>query len=280
MSKINIGYLQSDKILSENMYITAKPLYKSFDIDFNKLHRVVKSDKIQYSPFNFIGGTKKSDNWNNSNQDLLILDIDDGLTIIEAKEKFSKYKYLLCTTKSHRKEKQGKVCDRFRIIIKAKNIPRNDSYFDYMKRLEKIYPFIDKQVNTKTGAFLGFANCEYWYNEGKEFDFEILNIQDFPKAAEVIQQKRNYENDDLNIQAVKDSLTPEILREIIIHQGFEVDRNFKFSVRNERTPSCSISSKCVIVDFGGVAYGDIFNFLKVEKGMSFIDAVNTVKNYV
>ena len=47
---------------------------------------------------------------------------------------------------------------------------QGDVYFDYMRRLESLFPFIDKQVNTKTGAFLGSSNCEYWYNKGKLFD--------------------------------------------------------------------------------------------------------------
>ena len=88
---INISYLNTplegdDLKLNENMWITAKPYYKSKNIKFEKLHRMVSSDYRQYSPFLFKDKTKKSENWNNDNQNILILDIDDGLTIDKAKE--------------------------------------------------------------------------------------------------------------------------------------------------------------------------------------------------
>ena len=286
MCKINLSILEVpldislDNIpLCKKMYITAQPLYKNLELDFNNLHRIVSSDFRQYSPFEFFNKTKNSDNWCNLKQNILILDIDDGLSIEEAKKKFKKYKYLMCTTKSHQKEKQGIVCDRFRIILIAKNIPHNESYFDYMRQLEKLYPFIDKQVNTKTGAFLGFSKCEYWYNDGKPFDFEVLNIKEIPKRQK-IEVKRNFENDDLDLKSVKEKLTNDIIRDILNANGFEVDRNFKLKLRQERTPSSSISMNGLIKDFGSGFSGDVFQVLMEYRSKSFIEAVNIVKNYV
>ena len=152
---INLSYLEvpselGNVKLKNAMYITAQPLYKNIKIAFDKLHQIVKSDYRQYTPFIFNNGKKISENWDNSSQDLLILDIDDGLSIAEAKNKFKRYAYLLCTTKSHQREKKGIICDRFRLILKAKNIPNGDEYFKRIRNLEKLYPFIDVQVNTKT----------------------------------------------------------------------------------------------------------------------------------
>lgn len=281
---INISYLEvptekGNIKLKDAMYITAQALYKSIKIDFKKLHKIVKSDYRQYTPFIFNNGKKISENWNNTNQDILILDIDDGLSIVEAKEKFEKYAYLLCTTKSHQKEKKGTICDRFRLILKAKNIPTGDKYFDRIRNLEKLYPFIDAQVNTKTGAFLGFGGCEYWYNEGKEFDFEVLNIQKIQRSV-VVQPKRNYENDNLDIKAVKEKLNNEIIRDILNANGFEVDRNFKLKLRSERTPSTSISMNGLIKDFGSDFSGDVFEVLMQFRNKTFPEAVEIVKNYV
>ncbi len=83
MKKINISILEvptnQDNKLINSMYLTAQPLYRKINIEFNQLHRIVSSDYRQYSPFRFIGGIKVGENWNNMDQDLIILDIDDGL---------------------------------------------------------------------------------------------------------------------------------------------------------------------------------------------------------
>lgn len=121
--KLNLEKWNKSK-LKDHMFLTAEPLYKNINIEFNKVIDIVKSDYRQYSPFTFKNGTKKSENWSNENQDLLILDIDDGLTIQDAKEQFKSYEYLLATTKSHQIDKKGLKCDRFRIIIPSNNIDR------------------------------------------------------------------------------------------------------------------------------------------------------------
>jgi hypothetical protein len=292
---INISFLEvplSDSMkdntpLNDKMFLTAKPLYKSKTIPFENLHRIVKSDFRQYSPFEFKDGLKKSENWNNDNQNLLILDVDDGLTIQQAKEKFKNYQYFICTTKSHQVEKKGLKCDRFRVILYSEDIPKGDKYFEFTKALEEKYPFIDKQVNTKTGAFLGYSDCEYWYNNGKYFKCSELTKkidkkEEIKKAFSPIQKqmpKENFQN-ELPINEIKNRLTRETIADIVSSRGFEVNRKFMFKVRDERTPSCSISKDGVIVDFGGERYGDIFRFLEIESKMNFREAVEYVQSYV
>ena len=286
---INISFLEiplkesmnDNKPLSEKMYLTAKPLYKNKNIHFENLHRIVKSNFRQYSPFVFENGLKKSENWNNNNQNLLILDIDDGLTITEAKEKFKDYKYLICTTKSHQKDKKGIVCDRFRVILKAINVPQGDEYFEYIKNLEFMYPFIDKQVNTKTGAFLGYSDCEYWYNKGKEFDFSILKPIQVKKP-----QKNNFKahtrqkveyTDSLPIQEIKNRLTRELIADIVSSRGFEVNSKFMFKYRqDERTPSASISPDGLVKDFGSELSTDAIGFIQEVDKVDFKTAVEIV----
>lgn len=275
---INISVLQSDKPLKDNMHITALPLYKKITIPFENLHRLTTSDFRQYSSFNFLKGKKKSENWSNEGQNILILDIDDGLTIEEAKIKFSKYKYFLCTTKSHQVEKKGLKCDRFRIILKAKNVPHNDSYFDYMEQLEKLYPFIDKQVNCKIGAFLGYSKAIYFYNDGIEFDFDILKPIELPKPYE--EPRQINEDNNMEAQELKQNLSRERIADILNMNGFDVDRNFKLKLREERTPSTSISINGLIKDFGTDFAGDIFSVLMEYRNMTFPQAIEEVRKYV
>ena len=54
--------------------------------------------------------------------------------------------------------------------MESDNIPSGDHYFSMMDFMKVKHPFIDEQVNTKTGAFLGFADCEHWYNDGELYD--------------------------------------------------------------------------------------------------------------
>lgn len=285
---INISYLNTplegdDLKLNENMWITAKPYYKNKNIKFEQLHRMVSSNYRQYSPFFFKDGTKKSENWNNENQNILILDIDDGLTIDKAKEIFKCFKYFICTTKSHQKEKKGLVCDRFRIILPIINNPIGDDYFSYMRNLEKMFSFIDVQVNTKTGAFLGFAKCEYWYNNGDLFDMDILRPVSIKKVEKIINKQMPFNEADIALESIKSSLTRETVAEIVNSLGFEVDRNFKFKYRqDERTPSASINNATnpLIKDFGSDISGDIFYFVQKVNNLNFLESVDYVKRYI
>jgi hypothetical protein len=287
------GYLMKDddksRVLNDNMHLTAKPLYKNINIPFENLHRIVKSNYRQYSPFVFENRLKKSENWNNDKQNLLILDVDSGLTINEAREKFKDYKYFICTTKSHQKEKKGVMCDRFRIIFESNNIPKGDQYFDFCRELEVLLPFIDKQVNTKTGAFLGYSDCEYWYNDGKLFNCDpLLNMaidrkkikKDKPKFTKP--QYNNFENkEELPLEEIKNRLTREVIADIVSSRGFEVNRKFMFKYRqDERTPSASISPDGLIKDFGSELSTDAIGFIQEVDQVDFRTAVEIVGGFV
>jgi len=269
--------------LKDAMFYTAEPLYKAIQIEFTKIHKIVNSDYRQYSPFEFIGGKKISEAWNNDNQDLIILDIDDGITIDDAKHMFQKYKYFICTTKSHRLDKKGLTCDRFRVILQSNDIPKGDAYFDFTRELESLYPFIDKQVNTKTGAFLGHNGCTWWYNDGKLF--ECAPLLEISRARKVARENlkeiniKEYE-DDGEVEKIKAGLSRERVADIVSSCGFDVNRNFKFKYREERTPSASIKQDGYIKDFGGDLSTDAIGFVQEAKGIGFKEALNYVRNFV
>jgi len=298
--KINISYLDvniedaiEQKRLKDNMHYTAMPLYKKINIEFDNLHKLCKSDYRQISPFEFKGGIKKSENWNNENQNIQIFDIDDGLTVAEAKEMFKENEYLIYTTKSHQVDKKGLKCDRFRIILPAIYVPLGDYYFEVMRKIEERMPYIDKQVNTKTGAFLGNSTCEYYYNNGKPFDFRkyidmVENEKSFNSKiaptnnfkAHTI-QKVEY-TDSLPIEEIKELLTREAVADIISSLGYEVNRKFMFKYRlDERSPSASISNNInpLIKDFGSDLSCDCIGFVQEVKNCSFREAVEYVGGF-
>ncbi len=79
------------------------------------------------------------------------------------------------------------------------------------------------------------------------------------------------------LKKVKLQLNQHTTASILDHVGYEVDRSFKFRLRDEKTPSASIrAADGYIVDFGGDFRGDIFSLLQEHHGMSFPEAVEYV----
>lgn len=73
------------------------------------------------------------------------LDIDGGMTLVEAQEKFKDYKHLIMPSKSHQREKNGIVCDRFRVILFLENtIDNQQDYYATWYALKAFCPAIDK----------------------------------------------------------------------------------------------------------------------------------------
>lgn len=92
--------------------------------------------KHHYSNLLFNGGERKGVNFLSAT--LLILDIDEGLTIEQAKVMLNGYRSLIVTTKSHQKaEKNGKTIearDRFRIFLDLKEPISNPTIYDQIIR--------------------------------------------------------------------------------------------------------------------------------------------------
>lgn len=89
--------------------------------------------------------------------DWCVLDFDDGSRCLsQAIEIFSGFCHVIGTTKNHQKEKNGKVCDRYRVAIPwQKRITSVDDYLHNMKRLQQSYGS-DKQA---IGAHMKFRPC-------------------------------------------------------------------------------------------------------------------------
>ena len=140
--------------------------FKSINIPFEKICDLVKS-KFNYSAGLFKDNYRNSDNYMNFS-DLIILDIDDGLTIDEAKKVFMQFDYIIATTKSHQKEKNNKVCDRFRVILPTdKSIHLNK--LEYSKMMEEVYqdyPFVDTVCKDASRFYFPSKDSEVYLHNG------------------------------------------------------------------------------------------------------------------
>ncbi len=88
-------------------------------------------------------------------EDVLILDVDDGITLVQAQACFKKYNFIIITTKKHQKYIDGiQYGDRFRVLIQLKY--RIDNYEERKKIIEgifKTYFFVDKQTKNANRFF-------------------------------------------------------------------------------------------------------------------------------
>ena len=71
---------------------------------------------------------------------------------------------------------------------------------------------------------------------------------------------------------LKQSLNREKVADILSFIGYEVRRDFKFAIRDEKTPSASINNDGYIKDFGSGWGGDIIALLHEHHGQTLKDA--------
>ena len=166
-------------------FSTSKELAKNYisnSLPFGEFGDILKSE-INYSPFQYRENYRNENNSVLTNANCIFLDFDDGLSIDKAKGVFSHLCYVLATTKSHQKDKNGKVCDRFRIVIPCEtNITLSkQDYKELMNDIITTYG-ADRACKDIARFYYGFKDSEVFYNFGDLFDLE--------KAMEKIKKKK------------------------------------------------------------------------------------------
>src|SRR5574344_390431 len=180
--------------------------FKSYVIPFNKIVDLVKS-KFNYSAGTFKDNYRNADNYLNYS-DLIILDVDDGKSINEARIIFEPFDYIIATTKSHQKEKNGKICDRFRVILPTEK-PINLNKTDYSKMMNEVfkdYPFVDTVCKDSSRFYFPAKNSTIITHSGfTNFEWEAYH-------------KRALENDLIQSDALRHK---QQLNEAFNNKSFE-----------------------------------------------------------
>ena len=105
-------------------------------------------------------------------ESILILDIDNHITIPMAKDVFSKYKTIIVTTKRHKSDHH-----RFRVFIKL-NRDINDYHerLKFMEYIYKAYPFLDQSCkNCNRLFYTSPINAEvYSFLDGIDLDIDEI----------------------------------------------------------------------------------------------------------
>lgn len=142
--------------------------YKAEPAPFDQLHKLTQLDGFHWANHHFKDGHRLEEKVKNG-FNMIVLDVDEGVTLSMAQELLSEFKFLSYTTKRHQKEDNG---DRFRILL-----PINyqleldtDDYREFMNNVVAWLPFkVDESVNQRAKKWETF-NGEHHYNDGKIFD--------------------------------------------------------------------------------------------------------------
>lgn len=82
------------------------------------------------------------------------LDFDEGLSLAEAEEVFKDYLHIIAPTRSHRIEKNGKVEDRFRVVLFLSDIIQDSDVFEATwYSLKEKWPWLDKACKDASRFF-------------------------------------------------------------------------------------------------------------------------------
>ena len=133
-------------------------------------------------------------------QNMIAWDIDEGMSIEEMQTILTQYKYILYTTKSHKKDKNGIICDRFRVIIPTKtNFYVNpEEHKGLYENLSKVLEIPSYDVATRNQGRLWFTNKEAKViakNDGELLDVRCC-IPETEVSQHIIPNIENLEFDE------------------------------------------------------------------------------------
>lgn len=137
-----------------------------------------------WSPSLFSNEKRSNDTFESC--EYLVLDVDSGFTLEQAKEEFKDYIHIIATSKSHQKQKNGIVCDRYRVILFFHEPITNKEVYSYNWSLAKeLWPFIDPQC--KDPARFYYPSIDL-ISSNDGYDDGIL-IEVLPLPVEIITKK-------------------------------------------------------------------------------------------
>ena len=148
--------------------------HKTEEVDLSGLQKVVT--KNIWSHILYHDNKRLEKHFQSTN--MLVLDVDEGLSLSEAVKLFAEYKHIIFTTKSHQKEKNGVVADRFRVVLFLdKTITDLEEYKQIaLFYTSSVFDFCDGAC--KDGARFWFPSKEVvsQVNEGKLLSTNIADM--------------------------------------------------------------------------------------------------------
>ena len=150
----------------------ANCLFLPKEIDIAEARKLLRADG-RYCMCWFKNNYRKSENYIPGSINTIALDFDDGVTIEEFKEMAKNYYFVIGTTKSHRKLKNGVIADRFRVLLPL-STAFNLSAWEYGIMMDEVNRFFgsDPACRDVARQFRGNPEAEVIYNMGELFEWE------------------------------------------------------------------------------------------------------------
>lgn len=190
-----IEFLQGETLKETN--INELTIAYSQDLAFNYMNDVSSFDDLhiltQQPGFHWTShhilnggdtppaGHRKEDNML-AGFNIIVIDVDEGVSLSTAKLLLSDYKYHIHTTKRHQTEGHG---DRFRILMPMSHTLRMDSneYKEFMNNVYEWLPFkCDMETAQRSRKWMSHKG-QYWNNDGQIMD-SLLFIPKTSKSEE------------------------------------------------------------------------------------------------
>ena len=186
LNPLSLRVWEYDMFTNLSTAYNGKSVFTPHIIPFGDLYSITSS--FAYSSMLYGAAIKNGTNRRSANLkeigNVLIFDIDQGMSLDDAKETAKSYKSLIVTTKSHQITKSDKgKCDRFRVLIPLfvsgsliLSIPHTE-YKDFYKHVAKSLGFhsFDTACTDTARFYYPNSSQEVWYSGSDEVvEFEAL----------------------------------------------------------------------------------------------------------
>lgn len=142
--------------------------YLNEEVPFDQLHQLTQAEGMHWANHHFKGGHRSRENVIQG-FNMIVIDVDGGISLEAAKEIMSEYKFMTYTTKRHSEEE-----NRFRLILPTnfKLYLDADDYKEFMNGVMGWLPFAtDESANQVEKKWECFHGGEFFRNdEGKLLD--------------------------------------------------------------------------------------------------------------
>ena len=203
LNKVIVSYPKVDKREKTTEYISVEiPFFGSSQ----SLESLVVSDKVSnFCLVHFKDGKRKSVN-SIENQNCIGIDVDYGISLNEVIDLLRDYTYIIYTTKSHQKEKDGLVNDRFRILLPAKtyfNVD-NERHKELISNVCEALGVGSYDVSTRNQDRLWFTNPEGEIYKNQRELFDVIPYLPDTETREIISKQiekfdeKDYDGDEVN----------------------------------------------------------------------------------
>lgn len=163
--------------------------YLGEKVPFDQLHVLTQAPDMHWANHHFKNGHRAEENVI-AGFNMIVIDVDEGISLETAHELMKEYKFMTYTTKRHQTEGHG---DRFRLILPINYHLDLDSeeYKEFMNAVLGWLPFkTDESANQRAKKWEAFDGGQYHYN----LDGEMIDALPFiPKTTKHEQYRQSYQ---------------------------------------------------------------------------------------